>query len=925
MCLSANIRAGMLSSCCEFLQSCIASKCRAGRQRFERRQAMDQIDLEGFGLLAEPPGGPHCPGDGSAGARATPDAEMDIEGGDRASTASPTPEPDLLDGLAPLDLLPEPRPHKFQRRGNDLMAVARGCRATQAATARSEALSAELQSTKAALGAIMTLLPSAVALVGRAKAEHIGKKRRGLTPNDVILLCRAAFIPSKAKLSLGVKHKRVIAMLADLVLRRQALGFERILGHCRMKVAASEATMGTLRTLVHLTYAHLWDETKVKRSDRGPNKYKQSRLGVHGETMAQRGVVSRVSLDTGGADTFHEYWLAQPMQVETVSAAALLPAIELGMAKPLSLQDKASLAQLLESVDSYTFMPVCDRASANLSILRWWGHSLGEDLPESIRHKVLYWPDTCGIHILARGKLVLGELREHTMRHFSISKMHRLDNVRTRMLCNMESLVAQKFRRQVGPPPEGTITLAVFIKVVFEMDEGYHRRGHDLSGHSQRWHDLDRLGKLVNGSLLGDQIVHHCWDSGSSQPCCESKSEALEKATVAIVDALMSHTDPVPAESRWTHLLGNLRKTLLRKAVHGVGLKSFEHACPGGAGHEERVDVDSEAIGGGVGEAANRIRAKRVTDYYRDESNMHKLAVFVAVLGAYDRTLLYPMLGGPLGTSGCRRNALGRLLHKETSLVGACLQELLRLLETWRQGEQNREPWVILEALQAPAQDETYMGFARSQVLRLASSVFRRLETKYSSWPFLLFPLTQEDTLDEEKSGIAKALLAADGRVLDTYSAGVRCLFPSTEELLSKRCQATLHADFSAHAFSTDIIERLHTELTHNIPTRAPGLNFTNLSREGLFEAVERVACAARRAAPIGGKKTARLPGQGAGGNTVGALAPGLRRADGRFECGRAAGNVIGRPNAAIPQSRCAQRAFWQRRSKRHCSHRLHG
>lgn len=109
----------------------------------------------------------------------------------------------------------------------------------------------------------------------------------------------------------------------------------------------------------------------------------------------------------GSIDAFDECWLAPPLQVETVSAAALLPTVCKGMLEPSRFDDPGNLIDMLRTVDSVTFMPCCDRASANLSIMRWWAHSVHESLPADLRQKFLYWPDTCGAYLVARGKLVL--------------------------------------------------------------------------------------------------------------------------------------------------------------------------------------------------------------------------------------------------------------------------------------------------------------------------------------------------------------------------------------------------------------------------------------------------------------------------------------------------------------------------------------
>lgn len=129
------------------------------------------------------------------------------------------------------------------------------------------------------------------------------------------------------------------------------------------------------------------------------------------------------------------------------------------------------------------------------------------------------------------------------------------------------------------------------------------------------------------------------------------------------------------------------------------------------------------------------------------------------------------------------------------------------------------------------------MKFTRSQILRINASVFRRFEVKYSSWPFATYPLTKGvGEPCAEKTAIAQRLLDTPADELDTYSAGTRRLFPTVEALLSGACRATLCADFASHAYTTDVIEQLHTEITHNITHRAPATAFANISRQSVVK-----------------------------------------------------------------------------------------
>ena len=59
------------------------------------------------------------------------------------------------------------------------------------------------------------------------------------------------------------------------------------------------------------------------------------------------------------------------------------------------------------------------------------------------------------------------------------------------------------------------------------------------------------------------------------RPCCKSVTECNEKTIVAAHNALFGGPDPIPAESTWTHILPNFKKTLLRRAVHRIGINAW--------------------------------------------------------------------------------------------------------------------------------------------------------------------------------------------------------------------------------------------------------------------------------------------------------------------------------------------------------------
>jgi hypothetical protein len=182
---------------------------------------------------------------------------------------------------------------------------------------------------------------------------------------------------------------------------------------------------------------------------------------------------------------------------------------------------------LTSGVSSFTFMPLGDKATSNLSVLKYFGDFWEHRLLEQVGPSVLYWPDTCGIHLHHRAKLQVKGLKLHTMRHYSIANLHRLRGVQGRMASALEALIQKKLVRKVGPAPEMAINLEVIIDLLFCWEAPHHNRKNNNK--SQKIDDLRQLCMCINSNLLEDDLVHHCWDPATAKPCCKSRPEAVER------------------------------------------------------------------------------------------------------------------------------------------------------------------------------------------------------------------------------------------------------------------------------------------------------------------------------------------------------------------------------------------------------------
>ncbi|CAK0882625.1 unnamed protein product [Prorocentrum cordatum] len=238
------------------------------------------------------------------------------------------------------------------------------------------------------------------------------------------------------------------------------------------------------------------------------------------------------------------------------------------------------------------------------------------------------------------------------------------------------------------------------------------------------------------------------------------------------------------------------------------------------------------------------VRAKKIKAYYGDERNFWELMVFVGIFEAGDSTLLYPLLGDPIVNSkrDDQRSKMDILLDKGDTAIGKFSQKMLDLADSWM-GLPTRKPWCLLDMLGAPLTDQTFSRFARSQLLKLNSVMLRRYESRFSAYPYRLYPLASSTASLEEAQRIAHDAINAPWHMKDSYTKGITSHFNTVGKMLSSECIAVLFADFRQHAYGTDFIERLNSEYTAKIPDEAPrkGLSAYMLEKNKYMKAIKAV------------------------------------------------------------------------------------
>ena len=299
---------------------------------------------------------------------------------------------------------------EFVVRSRRLMEHARNARSVAVAKAKQAKADQTAHQHKVALQSVVNLLPGASILIGRSQHSMVSFRRKTFSPMDFILLTRALFMRATSKVSLGVKLRRLLCMGARFILHRQTSALQTMLVSSQRSLSVAPV-LGSRS--VHAAYIHLWDEVQTKFKAKSLAKLKHKTKAVTTHTMVQRGVVSFALADVQRERNcqWSEYWLCQPLQVDHCTAEGLYPAIAKVWPRSFAFDCIDTLSELVRLIDSYTFMPVGDKASSNVSILKHWGHHWEHRVLPQIGPKILFWADSCGIHLHHRAKMQVKSLK----------------------------------------------------------------------------------------------------------------------------------------------------------------------------------------------------------------------------------------------------------------------------------------------------------------------------------------------------------------------------------------------------------------------------------------------------------------------------------------------------------------------------------
>lgn len=229
----------------------------------------------------------------------------------------------------------------------------------------------------------------------------------------------------------------------------------------------------------------MWDEVEVKYRW-CPDTLQQSRKATTAPTLVQRGVIAFTlgQEDNGGTTLAHlaDAWLGPPQEAAGTSAAALAPGLRKFWPRAFQFLDPAALQRLTAAGKTATFMPMCDKASGNLLLYKYWGWFWENNLlaDGALEGRILFFPDVCCVHLHHRAKLQVRGLRVHTLRHFSVANLLRIKGVQAHVLGRLEALVNERLQRVTQAPPanDHMVSMWHIADILFKLDDPRHDRNH---------------------------------------------------------------------------------------------------------------------------------------------------------------------------------------------------------------------------------------------------------------------------------------------------------------------------------------------------------------------------------------------------------------------------------------------------------------
>ena len=138
---------------------------------------------------------------------------------------------------------------------------------------------------------------------------------------------------------------------------------------------------------------------------------------------------------------------------------------------------------------------------------------------------------------------------------------------------------------------------------------------------------------------------HDAHDACTFHPIHAVTAEVTDESIECCHNACFGTADPEPAESRWTNVLPNMQRTVLRRVLWCIGTEAIVGG-PQDSSVDEVQLADKEADENFI-KVLQGMRRKTINAYLKDDATFKELGVYIKMLDVFDGELLFPLLGDP--------------------------------------------------------------------------------------------------------------------------------------------------------------------------------------------------------------------------------------------------------------------------------------
>ena len=749
-----------------------------------------------------------------------------------------------------------PVPQRLAWRSSEAMSHARKALDEKRAAARAQKLQQRAQHMEGQLDLVATDFPDIARAVGIKRSasrafssSETSPTSRAMSFSRASSLIRAAFAQNVPR-GLGIKHERLIAFSADLVITMQQKHLQLVLqklAYFRQSSSASE------QHCVIIAYSHESDGTCQQLAQHVLQQVgRPSAQRLPTEVVNQQGTfrirLARLCKHSGeilDSVMITEPWQCASCVVLEKTSLFILAALERRMPFRLAGSSHAleAWAGALAAASDYTIIDQhSDKGSNNLPAIRHLATTFSEAMPSSLQDV-----SVCELHVIHNVKASSPHVKFDVGKMYSMRNICRVGSFHQALVKVITHMCHVSVRRLPEPPPEPKEQSDIqrLIAALFDLESDHHRR----SGSRQSFlkTDLQALGDLplyeMPGQVASSSLrIHYCFDAETGRACCSSEDETQEKATTAHVNFFCSTAFGDVALSRFTNvgkarkriLLGMCNQRLYLSAIAFAATKAVNADDPEHSVVAKICAINPDELGSGTSDLqlTHRARCRRMLDWMQSRRFYYNIAIS-EISESWLELLQYKIFGRDR-----THIDLLSMCCPEESPIGVCLRGLTGLLQSWSLDKSG--PWRVLALTGWTDFGSADVRLAaRASTLHVAAGILVHFDRKYSEFPFSLLQLLRGDVPHGTKADLCQRLLRSRPCDVPLFAREFVAQFNSVELMMSPMATMVLQMWAAGKRFSTKASECGHaTERRMLASTGGPGKSLVHHCRKHILHKV---------------------------------------------------------------------------------------